>query len=156
MGVLETVFNSRKFDLNDNVLMEFNNYFDKESKDYNTFSLDEEDVLILRNFVEQIKHMDSKSTIYVCTFGYEIINSRGEKSTYADALWIDTVLSIFQIEKLIEEIEVAEVSDISYVEDSVESDNARTWLITQEEQSPQIIEITNRKKIDHMIILYWD
>ena len=26
MGVLETVFNSRKFDLNDDVLMEFNNY----------------------------------------------------------------------------------------------------------------------------------
>ena len=25
MGVLETVFNSRKFDLNDDVLMEFNN-----------------------------------------------------------------------------------------------------------------------------------
>lgn len=29
MGVLETVFNSRKFDLNDDVLMEFNNYFDE-------------------------------------------------------------------------------------------------------------------------------
>ena len=28
MGVLETVFNPRKFDLNDDVLMEFNNYFD--------------------------------------------------------------------------------------------------------------------------------
>ncbi len=30
MGVLETVFNSRKFDLNDDVLMEFNNYFDEK------------------------------------------------------------------------------------------------------------------------------
>ena len=35
MGVLETVFNSRKFDLNDDVLMEFNNYFDEKSRDYN-------------------------------------------------------------------------------------------------------------------------
>ncbi|MEY8434055.1 hypothetical protein AALC75_26870 [Lachnospiraceae bacterium 48-42] len=41
MGVLETVFNSRKFDLNDDVLMEFNNYFDEKSRDYNSFCLDE-------------------------------------------------------------------------------------------------------------------
>lgn len=30
MGILEIVFNSRKFDLNDDVLMEFDNYFDKK------------------------------------------------------------------------------------------------------------------------------
>lgn len=32
MGILEIVFNSRKFDLNDDVLMGFDNYFDKKSK----------------------------------------------------------------------------------------------------------------------------
>lgn len=37
MGILEIVFNSRKFDLNDDVLMGFDNYFDKKSKDYNSF-----------------------------------------------------------------------------------------------------------------------
>ena len=44
MGILEIVFNSRKFDLNDDVLMGFDNYFDKKSKDYNSFCLDEEDI----------------------------------------------------------------------------------------------------------------
>ena len=39
MGVLETVLNSRKFDLDDDVLMEFNDYFDRESRHYNLFSL---------------------------------------------------------------------------------------------------------------------
>ena len=42
MGILEIVFNSRKFDLNDDVLMGFDNYFDKKSKDYNSFCLDED------------------------------------------------------------------------------------------------------------------
>ena len=55
MGVLETVFNSRKFDLNDDVLMEFNNYFDEKSRDYNSFCLDEEDITSLRNLVAQIR-----------------------------------------------------------------------------------------------------
>ena len=84
MGVLETVFNSRKFDLNDDVLMEFNNYFDEKSRDYNSFCLDEEDITSLRNLVAQIKVADSDSAIYVSTYGYEITNSKGEKSTYAD------------------------------------------------------------------------
>lgn len=29
-------------------------------------------------------------------------------------------------------------------------------FIAQEENNPHIIELTDRKKIDHMIILYWD
>lgn len=100
MGILEIVFNSRKFDLNDDVLMGFDNYFDKKSKDYNSFCLDEEDINPLQNFVAQIKSADSDSVIYVSTYGYEITNSKGEKSTYADALWIDTVLPISQIDIL--------------------------------------------------------
>ena len=54
MGILEIVFNSRKFDLNDDVLMGFDNYFDKKSKDYNSFCLDEEDINPLQYFVAQI------------------------------------------------------------------------------------------------------
>ena len=147
MGTLETVFNSREFDLNDDVLMEFNNYFDKESRDYNSFSLDEEDILALRTFVAQIRHMDSDSTIYVCTYGYEITNGKGEKSTYADALWIDTVLPVSKIEELIERSGGVEPSDISCVKDSAENGNGSIWLVTQEKQNPQIIELTDRKQI---------
>lgn len=154
MGVLETIFNLRKFDLNDDVLMEFNNYFDEKSRDYNSFSLDEEDIPILRNFVARIKSVDSDSSIYVCTYGYEITNGKMEKSTYADALWIDTVLPVSEIEKLIEECGVVEPSDISLVGDSAE--NGNIWLITQEEQRPKVIKLTDRKKINHMKILYWD
>ncbi len=62
----------------------------------------------LRSFAEQIRHMDSDSTIYVCTYGYEIMNRKGEKSTYADTLWIDTVLPVSKIEELIQESGVAE------------------------------------------------
>ena len=156
MSILETVFNSRKFDLNDDVLMEFNNYFDEKSRDYNSFCLDEEDITSLRNLVAQIKVADSDSAIYVSTYGYEITNSKGEKSTYADALWIDTVLPVSQIESLIEKSGVAKPSDISFVGDSDECGNYKVWLIAQKENNPHIIELTDHKKIDHMIILYWD
>ena len=156
MGVLETVFNSRKFDLNDDVLMEFNNYFDEKSRDYNSFCLDEEDITSLRNLVAQIKVADSDSAIYVSTYGYEITNSKGEKSTYADALWIDTVLPISKIEELVEKSGVAEPSDISFVKDCDEIGNGSIWIVTQEELNPKVIERTDHKQINHMIMLYWD
>lgn len=157
MGALEAVFNSTKFDLNDEVLMRFDDYFDKRDRAYNSFSLDdEEDIIFLRNFVAQIKSIDSESAVYVAAYGYEITNSKGEKSTYADALWIDTVLPISQIERYIEKSGVAEPSNISFVGDSDECGNYKVWLIAQEENNPHIIELTDRKKIDHMIILYWD
>ena len=151
-----TTFDSFLNDLNDDVLMGFDNYFDKKSKDYNSFCLDEEDINPLQNFVAQIKSADSDSVIYVSTYGYEITNSKGEKSTYADALWIDTVLPISQIERYIEKSGVAEPSNISFVGDSDECGNYKVWIIAQEENNPHIIELTDRKKIDHMIILYWD
>ena len=96
------------------------------------------------------------SSVIVYFNGYEITNSKGEKSTYADALWIDTVLPISQIERYIEKSGVAEPSNISFVGDSDECGNYKVWIIAQEENNPHIIELTDRKKIDHMIILYWD
>ena len=36
------------------------------------------------------------------------------------------------------------------------TDDLKQWIIAQEENNPHIIELTDRKKIDHMIILYWD
>ena len=117
MGALEAVFNSTKFDLNDEVLMRFDDYFDKRDRAYNSFSLDdEEDIIFLRNFVAQIKSIDSESAVYVAAYGYEITNSKGEKSTYADTLWIDTILPVSKIEEIIEKCGIDEPSDISVVD----------------------------------------
>lgn len=82
------------------------------------------------------------------TYGYEITNSKGEKSTYADTLWIDTALPASKIEKIIEECGV--------VEDSVENGKGVIWLIAQEEENPQITELTDHVKNNQRIVLYWD
>lgn len=78
MGILEIVFNSRKFDLNDDVLMGFDNYFDKKSKDYNSFCLDEEDINPLQNFVAQIKSADSDSVILLMAMKSQIVKEKNQ------------------------------------------------------------------------------
>ena len=84
------------------------------------------------------------------------MNSKGEKSTYADALWIDTVLPISKIEELVEKSGVAEPSALSFVKDSDEIGNGSIWIVIQEEQNTKVIERTDHKQINHMIVLYWD
>lgn len=74
----------------------------------------------------------------------------------ADALWIDTVFPVSKIEELVEKSGVAEPSDISFVKDSDEIGNGSIWIVTQEEQNPKVIERTDHKQINHMIMLYWD
>ncbi|MGN0607569.1 MAG: hypothetical protein ACI4J6_00065 [Oscillospiraceae bacterium] len=156
MGILQAVFGSREFDLNDDVLIEFNSYFDENNMEYNRFSLDREDIPALRKFVEQIEYFDTHSKIYVCTYGYEITNNKEEKLSYADSLWIDTILPISKIKEIIEECNVVEASDISFVGDCNEIGKGKIWLITQTEQGPEILELIDHKKIKHMILLYWD
>lgn len=94
----------------------------------------------------------------VLTIGYDIENLSNPnlKYQYKGEVTIDTVLPISQIERYIEKSGVAEPSNISFVGDSDECGNYKVWIIAQEENNPHIIELTDRKKIDHMIILYWD
>ena len=59
----------------------------------------------------------------------DVYKRQGEKSTYADALWIDTVLPISQIERYIEKSGVAEPSNISFVGDSDECGKYKVCLL---------------------------
>ena len=57
---------------------------------------------------------------------------------------------------LISLIEISEPHDISFVKNSAENGNGNIWLVTQDEQSSQIMELTDCKQIEHMTILYGD
>jgi hypothetical protein len=94
------------------------------------------------------------SVVYVSTYGYEITNSKGEKSTYADTLWIDTNLTISKIEEIMKKCAVAESSYVSVVGDNAESGKKNVWLIKQE--NAQVTKLTDQEKISQMIMLYWD
>ena len=82
--------------------------------------------------------------------------TRRRRSAPYSHLWIDTVLPISKIEELVEKSGVAEPSDISFVKDCDEIGNGSIWIVTQEELNPKVIERTDHKQINHMIMLYWD
>ena len=69
------------------------------------------------------------------------------------ALKIDTAL--YTIEKNNPALKGA-LPDNYYSRLHIDTANYKVWIIAQEENNPHIIELTDRKKIDHMIILYWD
>lgn len=156
MYFLENVFKSNKFSLNDAVLAEYDIYFDDNSKNYNSFSLDDEDLPNLHEFIESLKINDPNCKLFVFTYGYEIISHNGKKSTYADQLWIDTSLSIHEVEKLVSIMGVAEPSDIRYFCDGDEVEYCHIYLISQSKSGEPIISEIEKEKASQIVTLYWD
>ena len=156
MYFLENVFKSNNFDLNDAVLTEYDVYFDENSKNYNSFSLDDEDLPSLHRFVKTLKVNDPNCKLFVFTYGYEITSHNGEKSTYADQLWIDTSLSIHEVEELVSIMGVTEPSDIRYFCNCDEVEYCHIYLISQSKSGEPIISEIEKEKASQIVTLYWD
>ncbi len=157
MGLLEEVFNSREFDIEDSVIIKFDDYFDERCREYNSFALDNVDIPILQHLVQLLSDNDCKIEIYVCTYGYAFENSQGVKLTYADCIWLDTTLTLSDVKKIILESKVPEPSDISFIGDCMEAERKKVWLVKQSiDGTPQVIEMCNQNHINKMLQLYWD
>ena len=156
MYFLENVFNSNKFDLNDAVLSEYNIFFDKNEKKYNQFSLDDEDISDLHKFISALKNTDPDCKIYVLTYGYELTSSNGEKFTYADQLWIDTILSTDEVKELISTTGLTEPSDIRYFCDCDEVEYSQIYLIGRSENGDPVISEIEKENANKIVTLYWD
>ncbi|MCH5347816.1 MAG: hypothetical protein J1E40_00705 [Oscillospiraceae bacterium] len=156
MYFLESVFNSNSFDMNDAVLSEYSIYFDEKNKEYNKFSLDDEDVPDLHRFVSTLKDNDPDCKIYVLIYGYELTSSDGEKFTYADQLWINTDLDISEIKELVSTSELTEPSDIRYFCDCNEVEYCHIFLISQSENGDPVISEIEKENASQIVTLYWD
>ena len=156
MYFLENVFNSNKFDITDAVLTEYNIFFDENDKKYNQFSLDDEDMPDLHKFISTLKINEPDCKIYVLTYGYEMTSSNGEKSTYADQLWIDTHLSINEVSELVSTAGLTEPSDVRYFCDCDEVEYSQIYLISRSENRDPVISEIEKVKISQAVTLYWD
>lgn len=156
MYFLENVFKSNDFDLNDAVLVDYDVFFNKNSRKYNSFSLDDEDLPNLHRFIMTMKAYDPTCKIYVLTYGYELTYTNGEKYTYADQLWIDTNLTICKIKDLVSTMGLTEPSAIRYFKDCDEIEYDRIYLISQSQNGEAVISEIEKEKANQIVTLYWD
>ena len=156
MYFLENVFRSNSFDLNDAVLTDYDIYFDENSKKYNSFSLDDEDLPNLHRFIKALKVKDPNSKFFVLTYGCDLISDNGKKYTYADQLWIDTNLGIYEVKNLVSVIGLTEPSAIRYFCNCNEIEYYQVYLISRSKNGESIISKIEKEKVNQVITLYWD
>lgn len=156
MYFLESIFKSNNFDLNDAVLCEYSIFFNENDKEYNRFSLEDEDIPNLHKFISVLKANDNNCRIFVCTYGYELTHSDGGKFTYADQLWIDTDLSICEIKELISKAGLEEPSAVRYFRDCNEIEYCKIYFISLSENRKPVISEAKKENADQLITLYWD
>lgn len=156
MYFLEYVFKSNNFELNDAVLVDYDIYFDKNSREYNSFSLDDEELLDLHRLLMTVKAYDPACKFYVLTYGYELTDTNEEKYTYADQLWIDTNLPICKIEELVSTIGLTEPSEIRYFNDCDEIEYYKIYLVSRSKNGEAVISEIEKEKADQIVTLYWD
>ena len=156
MYFLENVFSSNSFNLNDAVLTDYDIYFGGKSKKYNSFSLDDEDLPNLHRFIKALKTKDPDSKFLVLTYGGDLTSGNGKKYTYADQLWIDTNLNIYEVKDLVSVIGLTEPSAIRYFCDCNEIEYGQVYFISQSENGESIISEIEKEKANQIITLYWD
>ncbi len=137
-------------------LVEYNVFFDKAVAQYAQFAIDDiSEIEQLNQFVNENISEGKFKSVFVCVYGKEFIDSVGKRSFYADELWIDSKLSVEELEILFAKLELLKPSYISKLEDSDEycQDNI---ILFKENNKVDNLKENNDIILSNLKVLYWD
>jgi len=157
MNQLKEVFQNLNAESNVNyILADFESFF-CDQDGYTRFSLDEEDVPLLKKTISAIKKNDESSRIFVCIYGNELTDKDNKKFIYADSLWILTDLEIQRLSDLFDdlspEISPSSISTHESVEELV---NNGVMLIDDNNSIVCFLDEHGKECLDKLKIIYWD
>lgn len=137
------------------ILVEYELFFDEYLGDYNKFSIDDkDDIIALKKILEEFIIEDNEAELYVCAYSYEITDYLGNKSMYADILWINTKKNIQEIERLFDECKTFEPSDISVLKNLDDYNQKEIYLF---KKNGDIIKFDMLNELQGNIkVIYWD
>lgn len=150
---LKEMYKNKNVIINDMdcILVDYGLFFDGELGKYNCFSIDDEyEIVKLKEICRELIELGAE--IYVFAYS-ENENSRGEKYIYADCLWVDTTLSVNELEVIFNENKEVEPSDISLINATEEYNQNNLFLF---KENGEIVEFKDEADRINIKSLYWD
>lgn len=140
------------------ILIEYDLYFNEDLGKFNRFSIDDQkDIKILMLVINELKRLDEAMDIYVLAYSYETIDYKGNKSIYADCLWLNTTISVDVIDKMFEGYKGIQPSSISDLREMEEYNQEHFYLFNSIGNVIDLKSIQSSKhEFDNVKILYWD
>ena len=123
-------------------------------KNFQLSSVDDENELNqIREFCQRLIRLGAK--IYVYAYS-ENVDSLGKGYIYADCLWVDTTLSIKDLNVFFEQYKNVEPSDISLIKETGEYNQRNLYLFKLTGEIVEFKEIIDETNLDNIKSLYWD
>jgi len=156
MYQLKEIFKNSDTESNVNyILADFESFF-YDQNGYARFSLDEEDIPLLKKTISAIKKIDESSRIFVCIYGNELTDKDNKKFIYADSLWVLTNLEIQRLHDLFDDLS-PDISPSSIsTHESVEELVNNGILIKDNNSTVCFLDEYGKECLDKLKIIYWD
>lgn len=158
MELLEMYHNVKlQISEDDSILIDYDLFFDDQKENCKGFVIDEEDELEKVLYVlSKLKKQFVDSTVYVCAYGEEIINNKGEEIIYADSLWIHTKESVNNLVSFFEELDSLEPSAIFPLSETEDYFQKKILLFQSTGDIVNLKDKVNESFMKDIKCIYWD
>lgn len=137
------------------LLVEYDLFSDKGSKDYCNFVIDEDkNIFELDNILSRIKKFDKDTKIYVCTYGVDFYDN--EICIYGDTIWINTILSIEKINEFFKNYKELEPSDIVLLSENETIDGEVAMVFLSNGNVEDYKSFSKKIQFSTVKSIYWD
>ena len=157
MDQLEKVFKGLNIEGSINYILADYDLFFANQNSFARFSLDEEDIPLLKKTISYIKKNDDLLKVFVCIYRDELTDNNNKKFIYADSLWILTNLEIHKLSNLFHDLSPdISPSSISAYESVEELINSGIKLISGNENTVCFLNEYSNECLKNLKIIYWD
>lgn len=135
-------------------LVEYDLFFDINSRDFCKFAIDDsKELKELDDTILRIKEIDKSVEIYVNT--YEIIFIDKKLFIYSDTLWINTEISLEDINKIFKNTEI-EPGYIDLLSDVINNEEDVELVISSINKIEDYDLFINKRQLSKIKSLYWN
>lgn len=140
------------------ILMDYALFFNAENLGkYTRFAIDDpSEIEQLKEILRTIRLKDPNIMVYVCAYGNELEDSRGEKFLYADSIWINGSLTKEMVSDGFQNNLNIEPSSIELLCDMEDLNQSPILYLQSDGEMIDLSLPPNLKYLENTITLYWD
>jgi len=152
---IEEMINTIQVPQTDYILIDYDLFFNDNIGKYNKFAVDDlKDIQNLKNVLYKIQCKDINARLYVCSYSYETVDCNGNKSIYADCIWINTNMDIGFINKVFDEYKTICPSEIISLRETDDFSQEHIYLLKSD---GMVLDIKKHNfNLNDVVTLYWD
>jgi hypothetical protein len=154
---LMKLINSIPIPQSDYILVDYDLFFNEHFGIHSKFSIDNQnDLDDIKHLLDEMKNNDIAMDIFVLADSYITIDCQGNKSIYADCIWLNTRIGAEVIKSKFDGKKAIQPSSISDLVEMEEFTQEQFYLFKNSGEIVDIKDTCSECEFKNVKILYWD